>query len=249
MAKSSALPLLVGGAAALALASGKKKKKKKKSSGGGGKIRWGVRVTSDCQDVIIENDELFSDFILAGYQELHGIDPDLDVIEISTALFGEVAPDCSPFPEEPESGAIAELFAFVMRRVAFYMVADGRQQNIDLVEDSMGIAFNDWYTQWRNYPSSDIYDFPPSQVGFANDFSKYKIGPQWYSKTIKPFVATAVQQGRAGTAFEDYVANNRVLVGEFEKDIASLPQDQPVVDDYLDEVEEAIDRALSEINA
>lgn len=248
MAKSSALPLLVGGAAALALASNKKKKKKK-SSGGGGKIRWGVRVTPDCQEVIIENDELFSDFILAGYQELHDIDPNLDVIEISTALFGEVAPDCSAFPEEPESGAIAELFAFVMRRVAFYMVADGRQQNIDLVEESMGIAFNDWYTQWRDYPSSKIYDFPPSQAAFSSDFSNYKIGKDWYRKTIKPFVIMASRQGKTETAFEDYVANNRVLVGEFERDIASLPQDKPAVDDYLDEVEAAIDRAISEVEA
>ena len=90
MAKS-ALPLIVGAGAAAILLSKKKSGKAK----GGVAGRWGVRVSSDCQTVDIVDPELFNQFLFGAFNELVETDPSLSLIQMTDALFGDVAPGCS----------------------------------------------------------------------------------------------------------------------------------------------------------
>jgi len=246
MAKNTALPLLAGGAALLIL-SGKKPKKRK---GSGSKIRWGVRISSKCKSIIVENAELFEDFMYGAYNELIEADPDLTVLQITDALFGDIAPQCSGFPEKPESVAVVEFYSFMARTVARFMLDDPRVKvgASDMIDEATHIAFSDWYKQWRQYPSSDVPETPSDQVSFSSDFSDYKIGSDWYSENIKPFTASMIAAGAGENVFEEYTSSHGVLVGNLITPIEELPQEEEAVDDFLDKLEESIDRALQELS-
>lgn len=247
MAKSSsALPLLAGGAA-LVFLGGKKKKKKKGISGG--KSRWGIQISSDCMEVNVVDVDLFHKFMFGAFNELVDADPSLSLIQMSDALFGDVAPNCSGFPEDPESDQVAELYAVIARNVGQFMVADPRVDLTmgGLIDEATKISFTDWYRAWRNYPSSDPTAAPQDQVSFATDMSNYTIGPEWYTKTVLPFVAAAGEAGRAESAFEDFANNRGVKVGQFVMPISGLPQDEPKVVEFLNVLQEAVARAQKEI--
>src|SRR5690606_4193050 len=114
--KTSTLPLLAGGAAVVLLSRSKKKSKKSNGS------RWGVKVSADCKSVTITDSKLFHQFMYGAFHELVEIDPTLSLIQMSDALFGDVAPNCTGFPGEPESAEVAELYAIIARNIGQYMV-------------------------------------------------------------------------------------------------------------------------------
>jgi len=244
MAKNSALPLVAGAGAVLLLSS--KKKKKKRS---GPRARWGVRVSSDCKTVEVVDAGLFNQFMFGAYEELISVDSNLTLIQVSDALFGEVAPNCSGFPEDPESADVAELYAVIARNIAFFMARDHRTADSmgSLLDEATNIAFVDWYRWWRNYPSSDIPEGPSAQVVFASDLSGYKIGPNWFEEVVRPFVQSAQENGRIEMAFEDFVNNLGVIVGQFTKPIQELPQDKPAVQNFMNELQAAVTKASSEV--
>lgn len=245
MAKS-ALPLIAAGGAALLFVSGSGKKGKKKKKG-----RWGVSITNKCKTITVYDADLLMDFLFNGYKELMDADPDLTALQVTDALFGDIAPHCSGFPEKPESPAIVEFYTFIARHVSMFMVDDPDKDVTpqDMIDQATSIAFDDWYKQWRNYPSSEIQDAPSSQVAFSSDLSKYEIGSDWYNENIKPFAQEAKAAGRADSAFEDYVETRGVLVGSFVEPISELPADKDTVDDFLDKLEDALDRTLAEASA
>jgi len=246
MAKSSsALPLVVGGAALLVATSGKKKKKKSS----GPRSRWGVLVSKDCQTVKVVNPRLFDQFLYGAYEELVSIDSSLTLIQITDALFGEVAPDCAGFPEQPESSETAELYAVIARAIGSYLVTDPRTKDSmgSLIDEATQISFIDWYRGWRNYPSPELPDKPSNQVAFSSDLSKYEIGPNWFEETIRPFVQRGQDEGWIDSAYENFANNAGVVVGRFIMPIAELPQDDPVVQDFMMRLEEAIVKAQGEV--
>lgn len=241
MAKStSALPILAGGAAVLFLAGGKKKKKK-----ASGNVRWGIRISSDCSKVDVVDQKLFNQFMFGAFNELVEIDPSLSLIQMSDALFGDVAPNCSGFPEDPESAEVAELYAVIARNVVQFMLADPRLQISmgELVDEATKISFTDWYRAWRNYPSADAPEAPSDQVSFSSDLSTFKIGSKWYTQTLLPFVKQAAEAGSLDSVFENFVASMGVLVGRFVMPISDLPQDEESVVRFLDEIQKAIQQA------
>ncbi len=239
MAKTSAAPLLLGaGAVAFAASKGKKRKSKRG--------HWGVYVSKDCQTVEITNQMLFRDFVRGGYQELFDVDPNLDVLQISDALFGEVAPQCSPFPEEPESAGLAELYRSIVAGVTETMVETGNARIKGMLESPRAKEFAQWYMHWRNPPSSEIPDVPANEVSFASDYSQFRIGKQWYSETVQPFVMTLVQAGNAGNAYEAFINNRAVAVGRFLLPISELPAEAPMVAQFLEQVKTAVNQALAE---
>lgn len=242
MAKSPALPLLAGGAALLLLAGGKKK-------GSASRGRWGVFVSQDCQEVTITDPRLFEEFLAGGFNQLISIDDSLSVIQISDALFGDVAPNCAGFPEKPDSYLVAELYATIVRSVVRLMVIDPRVSisNEDMVDQATRIAFAEWYEEYSNYPSSEVPSTLDSQVAFSSDLSDYEIGPTWYEETVKPFVAEEIKAGRGDSAYEGFVANRGVLVGRFVRPISELPEDKVAVEDFLDKLEASIDKAAGEL--
>lgn len=247
MAKgTSTLPVLAGGAALLLL-SQKKKGKTQKS----GETRWGIRVSVDCKRVEVVNPKLFNQFMFGAFNELVEIDPTLSLIQMTDALFGDVAPHCRGFPEDPGSSDVAELYAVVARNIGQFMVEDPRvNMNIgSLVDEATKIAFIDWYRAWRNYPSSEIPEAPADQVAFSSDFSSIHIGPDWYRKTVIPFVKGLAEHGTLDSAFEEFVSKLGVLVGQFVMPISELPQDRESVIQFLDRLEEAIESAQQEIGA
>jgi len=243
--KTSALPILAGGAAVLLLAG----KKKKKKSGNGGNVRWGIRVSPDCTKVDVVDVNLFHKFMFGAFNELVSADPSLTLIQMSDALFGDIAPNCSGFPEDPESAEVAELYAIIARNVGQFMVADPR---VDLtmgalIDEATQISFTDWYRAWRNYPSSDVPEAPDNQVSFSSDLSTFKVGSNWYVDTILPFVGEAGAAGRLETAFEDFVGNRGVLVGKFVMPIAELPQDNETVVRFLNELQASVQQAEKDV--
>jgi hypothetical protein len=241
--KSSALPLVAGGAALL-LMSGKKKKKKS-----GNDSRWGVSISSDCNTVSIVDPGLFDQFLYGAYDELASVDSGLRLIQITDALFGEVAPQCSGFPEQPESAEIAELYAVIARAVGSFMIVDPRNSETagSIIDDATQISFIDWYRDWRNYPTSDVPDTLANQVAFASDMSNYKIGENWYEETVRPFVQAAHDEGRLEVAFADFANNRGVLVGKFVMPISGLPQSEVSTGAFINELEAAISQASSEV--
>ena len=247
MAKSnSALPIIAGGAALLMLSG---KKKKKVGGAKGGKVRWGIRISADCKQVDVVNVDLFHQFMFGAFNELVEADPKLSLIQMTDALFGDIAPHCSGFPEEPESEQVAELYAVIARNVGQYMVSDPRVDLsiTGLVDEATRISFTDWYRAWRNYPSPEVPEAPVDQIAFSSDLTNYTIGDQWYAKTLLPFVKQAAAEGRLETVFEDFVAHRGVKVGQFVMAISELPQDSPVVNDFLDKIESEIERASAEV--
>jgi len=245
MAKNSALPLVAGGAALLLLG-GKKKSKKKKSSSSN--VRWGVRVSKDCQKVEIVDPAYFDNFLRGAYEELIEIDSSLTLIQISDALFGEVAPNCSGFPETPESAEVAELYAVIARAVGAQLVQDPRTKDSigSLVDEATQISFTDWYRAWRNYPSPETPSAPSGQVVFSSDLTTYKIGDSWYEEIVVPFVRAAKSEGRIDVAFQDFVEKAGVQVGQFVVPINELPQDSAAVEAFLSDLETAIQTAKQE---
>lgn len=238
MAKSAA-PILLGAGAAALIASKKKKKKKKRG-------HWGVRVSKNCQLVEITNMALFRDFLLGGYKELIGIDPNLDIFQVTDAMFGEVAPNCAPFPEKPESIGVAELYRVIVKAVTQFMVADRNPKIMNMIENPRAQEFVQWFDHWRNPPSSEIPDAPSNEVAFASDFSQFRIGKQWYAQTVRPFVMALVQAGNANQAYEQFINNRAVAIGRVLLPISALSADQPMVAQFLEQVHAAIDQALGE---
>ena len=245
--KTSALPIIAGGAALLLLSGGKKKKKKGTSSGG--KVRWGIRVSDDCKTVEVVDVNLFHKFMFGAFNELVETDPSLSLIQMTDALFGDIAPDCGGFPEEPQSAEVAELYAIIARNVGQFMVADPRVDLSmgELIDEATKISFTDWYRAWRNYPSTEVPDAPSDQVSFPSDLSTFKIGSDWYANTLLPFVAQAGEEGRLETVFEDFVGSRGVLVGQFVMPISDLDQGEESVVAFLNELQAAIDQAQKEI--
>jgi len=243
MARGLALPIIAGGAALILLGGGKKRK-------ASGRVRWGVRVSADCQDVKIVDPVLFQKFLIGAFDELVSVDPSLGVMQLTDALFGDVASNCSGFPERPESPAVAELYATIARMMARLMIEDPRvvASDTDLVDEVTQIEFADWYRAWRNYPSPKVMEAPPDEVSFSSDYSKYEIGPKWYSETIKPEAEYAVREGRADSLFEYIVDNRGVLVGQFITPISELPEEKASVEEFLDKLEEAVEKAIAEVS-
>lgn len=238
------LPILAA-AAALAVVSDKKKK----SRTSGGNVRWGVRVSPDCKTVDIVNPKLFNEFLYGAFDELVSVDPDLTLIQMTDALFGDVAPTCSGFPEEPESEHVAELYAVIARAMGQFMVTDDR---VDLnaggmIDQATKISFTDWYRNWRNYPSPELPDGPSDEVSFSSDFTTYVIGSNWYANTLFPFVQGAARNGQLDSVYNDFVANRGVLVGQFIRPISELPDEADAVEHFLDALEEAVAQAKSEV--
>ena len=240
MAKTSAAPLLLaGGAVALAVSKGKKKKKSARG-------HWGVYVSRDCQKVEITKQTLFRDFVLGGYKELIGIDPDFDIFQISDALYGEVAPHCSPFPENPESPGLAELYRRIVAGVTEAMVTSRNPRVKEMMQSPRAKEFAQWYIHWRNPPSPEIPDAPASEVAFASDYSQFRIGKQWYAETVAPFVKALVKAGNANQIYDAFISNRAVVVGRALLPINTLPVSQPMVEQFLGQVRAAVDQALAE---
>jgi len=239
MAKASAAPILLG-AGAVALAASKKKKKKRKRG------HWGIRVSKDCQLVEITNMSLFRDFLLGGYKELTEIDPDLEIFQVADSMFGEVAPNCSPFPEHPESPGVAELYRVIVKAVTGLMVADRNPKILNMLENPRAKEFVKWFDYWRNPPSSEIPDAPANEVAFASDFSQFRIGKQWYAQTVRPFVMALVQAGNANQVYEAFIQNRAVAVGRVILPISELPAENPMVAQFIEQVHAAVDQALGE---
>lgn len=239
MAKSAA-PILLGAGAVALLASSKKKKRKRKRG------HWGIYVSKDCQRVEITNQKLFRDFLLGGYKELIEIDPDLDIFQVSDSMFGEVAPDCAPFPEPPESLGTLELYSIIVKAMTAFMMADRNPKIYHMLEDPRAMEFAQWYEHWKNPPNPKLPDTPPTEVGFSSDYSQYQIGKQWYQETVLPFVRGMKQAGNGSQAYQAFIENRAVSVGRMILPIDQLPQDQQMVAQFLEQVRAAVDQALAE---
>lgn len=242
MAGKSALPILAAAGALAVVASSKKKKKGKKS----GNVRWGIRVSANCTKVEAVDTNLFHKFMFGAFNELVEIDPSLTLIQMTDALFGDIAPNCSGFPEEPESADVAELYAVIARTIGQFMVHDPRVEMTmgKLIDDATKISFVDWYRAWRNYPSSEIPQAPADQISFSSDLSGFDFGPEWHSKTLLPWLHAAAEANRLPSAYEDFVNSRGVLVGQFVIPIADLPQDNDTVIEFLDELDKAFAEAM-----
>lgn len=239
MAKTSAAPLLLGaGAVAVMAAKGKKKKRPKG--------HWGIRVSKDCQLVEITNPVLFRDFLLGGYKELVEADPDLGVFQIASAMFGEVAPTCSPFPENPESPGVAELYSLIIKSLTGFMVADRNPKILAMMDNPESKEFSQWYDYWRNPPSPEIPEAPATEVAFASDLSQYRIGSDWYEGTVLPFVMAFVQANGAAQVYEAFITNRAVSIGRMILPIAELPAESPMIVQFIGQVQDAIARAVAE---
>jgi len=249
---SSKIPKTAIVAGGIAIAAASSRKKKTRGAGGPssipGSVRRGVRVSDDCSSVDIVNRGVFDNFTYGAYEELMAVDPSYSVFQITDALFGEVAPDCSAFPEEPESADVAELYAVIARMVALYMSQDPRVEGKvgDRISEAQAVGFTDWYRSWRNYPSSDVPQAPSTVVSFSSDYSNYKIGEDWYAQILVPFVANAKDQGRLDSAFEDFLNTYMVAFGVDRVPMSELPLDNPTVQDFMRMLEASIKSASVE---
>lgn len=247
MPKNSAtIPVLAGGAALLLMSGGKKKKRQAKS----GSTRWGVKVSADCQTVKFVNNIEFNKFIFGASRQLAEMDPNLTLIQISDALFGEVAPDCRGFPEDPNSSDIADLYIKIVQTVAPYLVdhmGHAAESLDELADEVTDVNLIDWYNRWRNYPASTVPEAPSSEVAFSGDLTRYIIGKDWYQKTLVPFVAKALNEGFSDIT-DLFLENRGVLVGKGVIPASELPEDKGVVSKFFDYVEESVARAELELS-
>lgn len=238
MAKKTSplVPVLVGGAA-LAVVS-KKKKKKRKSS------HWGVRVVRGC-DIEIVDDDLFARFVVGAFHELIEIDPNLDVFQLTDSMYGEVASDCATFPEEPASNSSVDFYMMLLKANTRHLMQKGLATKAEMAANPRTEEFVNWYMYWRNPSSPAVPPVPNNQVGFASDFSDYIIGPNWYSETVLPFVQS--KKGELGVdmlmAFAEAKA---VAVGKIAVPIVQLPAGPATVADFIDKLNEALERAYAE---
>ena len=248
MSNKAILPVLAGGAAVLALSGGKKSKSKGKSSGG--VSRWGVKISKDCKKISIFNEKLFLRFINGAYIEALKIDDSFSLLQIADIIFDDVAPNCSGFPEEPESPNVAELYFIILTIVWRIMVeeSDYSISDEDLIEPNTAANFSEWYLENTNPKSPEIFEFPADQVAFSGDMDRYKIGKEWYKYNIVPFVRSARINDRLDSAFNDYVLTRNVKVGMFVRPISTLPENEPSVIHFLKKLSDSIDKAKSELS-
>lgn len=244
MANSKALPILLGGAAVYAVA---KSSKRKHSTSN--RSRWGISISRDCSKVEVSDPKMFHQFINGGYDELISVDSSLSPLQISDAMFREVAPECSPFPEDPESVAVVELYAAIVRKVAVLMIMDDRIDSgaVKIYEDLTDNSFMDWYSAWKDYPTSHIESPPDKEVSFASDLSGYTIGENWFEGRVRPFVQDSYDEERLDTVLSDFMENRGVMVGQRIMPISDLPDDQEVVQRFIEELSAAIEKAKSEV--
>jgi hypothetical protein len=235
MAKSAA-PLLLG-LGALALMAGKKK-----TGGVSGRTRQGVFVSTDCTQVEIRNQERLRNFINGAYRELREADPDLDWFELTDALFGDIAPDCGGYPEDPYSADVADFYAFMLRTVAYKLVEDNPANLVEIFTEDRIADFGSWYKIYAGGPPGDLPEnIPLDQVGFSPDFTQVYIGPQWESKTVIPYLQEKVKAGEAEEAIEMFMRDHNAAIGRQFVRFFDLPKQEPNVQTLHQKIQDAFD--------
>lgn len=234
MAKSSA-PILLG-AGALALVVGTKKKKPKP--------RFGIQVTANCHVDVIDEDK-YRAFLRGAYLDEIADNPGAGPIQLADALFADVAPLCKHFPEDPESMDIFRLYLNILGYVSNFLVEDGRlkpKQILDLREDT---DFLNWQERNLERLSQKWGAIPEDAVGFAKDYSEYRLGKDWEEDTLAPFVMDGKNEGMTNQEiFDAFVQQRHVLVGEHKFiRIADLPSEEPAVQEFLDRIIDGIGAA------
>lgn len=232
-----ATPFLLG-AGALALVVGTKKKKTRP--------RFGIRVTQDCTVEIIDQDK-YKTFLRGAYLDEIGDSPGAGPFQIADALFVDVAPLCHHYPADPETMDIYRLYVNILGHVSHFLVDDGRMKPNQILELREDAEYVDWQRRTVDRLSRMWGAIPEDQVGFAKDYSEYKIGVNWEKETLWPIVAKG-RESKLGLTdeqiFDAFVKQRRVLVGEhtFVR-IADLPANEPAVKEFLDRIFTSIGEA------
>lgn len=234
MAKNAA-PLLIGVGALALLASGKKKKAPSKP----GRTRHGVFVADDCSMVEIRSQEKLRNFLNGAYRELRETDPDLDWFQLTDALFGDIAPDCGGFPEDPQSADVAEFYAFVLRTVAYKLIGDKLGNIIDIITDDRVGEFGNWYKEYVGGLLSDLPEgIPEDQVGFSPDYTKFYVGPKWESRTLIPGLKNLISSGNENPV-EMFMRTHNVALGRNFVRFIDLPPQEPNVQTVYNQIQTA----------
>ncbi len=233
MAKAAA-PLLIGAGALAILAAGKKKPKS----------RFGIRVSKDCR-VEVTDEERYLAFVRGGYLDERADNPEDGPLEISESLFKDVAPHCHHFPEAPETMDIYRLYLNILGFVSTFMVDDDAIKPKEILELREELGFDKWANHHLERLGKMWGAIPENQVGFAKDFSEFRIGEDWEEDTLAPFVIQGKKEGLTNQQIYDaFVAKKSVMVGEFRfVRIADLPENEPKVQEFLEHIIEGIEAA------
>jgi hypothetical protein len=239
MAKSAA-PILLGVGALALLASGKKKAPSRP-----GRTRHGVFVSDDCSELEIRDQEKLRNFINGAYRELRDSDPELDWFDLTDALFGDIAPDCEGYPDDPQSADVAEFYAFILRSVAYKLIGDKLGNILDIITDDRVGDFGKWYKAYGGGLMSDLpKDIPDDQVGFSPDYTKSYVGPKWESKTLIPYMKNLVQAG-SDKPVEMFMRTHNVALGRNFVRFIDLPEQEPNVQALFEQIHAAFNTANS----
>ncbi len=236
MAKTTA-PLLLG-AGALALFMTQKK------PAGTGRGRFGIRVKDDCKVEVLDVDR-YRNFLKGSYLEEIADNPEAGPLEITETLFTDLAPTCNHFPDQPESMDIYRLYMNVLNYVTNFLIQDAKLLPGDMLNISKDSGLTDW-SKWNLEHLGGMWGaVPEDQVGFARDFSSFRVGPNWEEDTLAPFVMEGKKQNLSNQEiFDAFTARRAVLVGEHKYvAIAELPESSPVVQEFLERIIKGIEAA------
>jgi len=234
MAKTAA-PLLLGAGAVALFVSQKKAPKKP---------RFGLRVNSHCEVEVLDEDK-YKAFLRGGYLEELEDNPGYGPLELASALFVDVAPDCHYFPEQPESMDIYRLYLNILGYMSRFLVDDGKVEPAQILHLQRDSEFSKWSEHNLERLGETWGAIPENQVGFAKDHSGYRVGEDWKEETLAPFVIQGKEEGLDNQEIYDaFVARRRVLVGEHKfVRIADLPQNEPAVQEFQEWIIKGIEAA------
>jgi len=234
MAKA-ALPILLG-AGAIAVLSSKKKAPVKP--------RFGLQVNQSCKVELVDEDR-YKSFLRGGYLEEIEDNPGYGPLEIAAALFADVAPHCHHFPGQPESMDVYRLYLNILGHVSNFLVDDGKMKPAQILELREDVAFVAWSNKNLETLGEKWGSIPENQVGFAKDYSEYRVGALWEEETLAPFVIQGKKEGLDNQAIYDaFVTKKNVMVGESKfVRIADLPQGAPAVQEFHERVIKGIEAA------
>ena len=232
---ANAGPLLLG-AGALALYVSQKKT--------ASKPRFGLLVNAHCRVELVNGDR-YKAFLRGGYLEELEDNPGAGPFELASALFADVAPHCRHFPEDSETIDIYRLYLNILGHVSNFLVDDGKmkpKQVLELREDS---EFAQWSERNMERLSPMWGAIPEDHVGFAKDYSEYRVGSDWEEDTLAPFVIEGKEAGKTGQEiYDSFVTKRHVLVGEYKFiRISELPQDEPAVQEFQEWIIKGIEAA------
>jgi len=200
--------VLLGAAGAAALiASGTSSKKSSKK-----KFKHGVRVSKDCSQVRIEDDDQFNEFIDLATLEVLSENPEMSFYGVADVLLKDIMPDCKTYPETPQSADVYSFTVELYSRVGRQILANEPSKVLDTFTEGSASDFGSWISENGDKFSNAIpHPDTSERVSFSPDLTNYTIGKD-FKKSLVRLIEAMKDNGFDFNQAEEYILDREIIV-------------------------------------